>query len=111
MCCVNGSCIKETLIQKDRCDFIGGICEKTSCNKNQILQSSYFCNPGEVCCINKYSSQREKSSWWIWLIVAIVLLIFLISLFIKIKQNLKSNKASMEKGTFYKEFTNHDQNF
>jgi hypothetical protein len=71
-CCL-GTC--ETLPEQNACEQIGGICD-TSCQSNEEQVSESCVDSGEICCIQKSSS--EGSSLTIWIIILSILIVLIV---------------------------------
>ena len=69
VCCIGGTCEKESEITSD-CEDNDGIC-KSSCGNNEEEDFNYDCDYGESCCISKV---KLKSSYlWIWVLLILIL--------------------------------------
>jgi len=69
-CCVGGSC--EEPSQVSECESYGGVCETSSCDKNEE-EVSYTCDSGQTCCVEK-TTTAKKSYWWIWVLLLLIVL-------------------------------------
>ena len=96
-CCVGGVC--EEPSQVSECESYGGTCRSYGCDDSEE-ETSYTCDSGEACCIEKTSSAK-KSYLWIWiLLLLIVLAVFgiifkdrLRPIWFKIKSKFKKFKS------------------
>jgi len=71
ICCA-GSCRDVRVITS--CTSKSGVC-RSSCNRDETLSSSYFCDSGD-CCI-KSSSPKSTNYWWVWVLLILIILIAL----------------------------------
>jgi hypothetical protein len=71
-------------VDEDYCTDVPGYTCESSCSDNQNEISSYICEYGDSCCVDK---PKEKKS--IWLIVLLIILIILVVLAIIFRNQLK----------------------
>jgi len=80
------------------CEDNDGTC-RTSCLRDERESSFYDCDLGDVCCLE---DKKEGSNWFIWLLVALILLVVLgivfrdklREIFMRLKTKFKKGKGS-----------------
>jgi hypothetical protein len=83
ICCFGGTC--EEPEEESECEEqYFGTCRTYECEESEE-ESSYSCDYGDICCIEK-EPELSESSWWIWVLL---LLIFLTILGIIFKDKLR----------------------
>jgi len=70
-CCVGGRC--EEPEAESECELNFGTCESYGCAEDEE-EIGYDCLYGDTCCVQK-SEVAKKSYWWIWLLLALIILI------------------------------------
>ena len=72
--CCTGYC--QTPSEKSECELYGdGDC-RTSCYGNEEEADEYDCSSGKICCVEKtVSDEEEKSYWWIWVLLGLIVLV------------------------------------
>jgi hypothetical protein len=72
-CCVGGTCEDSGVSDVSECERYGGIC-RTSCNDDEEENTDECDYSGDVCCVAKSTSKPEKNYWWIWVLLALIVL-------------------------------------
>jgi hypothetical protein len=99
-CCISGSCQEIVEEKKNPCkDDYDGQCRVRGCNEGEEVANYQCAVPSDVCCIQ--SEEPEGSLWWIWVLVALIILSLIGILFRERLRNLfmrsrygKSNSSS-----------------
>jgi hypothetical protein len=67
--CCTGTCVERS--KTTECEDSFYYC-KDSCSETQE-SADYACNGGQVCCKNKAESSKGGSTWWIWILIILIL--------------------------------------
>lgn len=69
--CCTGECVAREL--ENECEANFYTCAN-SCSSSQEAVSVFACTGGQVCCKTKTESQSGGSLWWLWLLIALLVL-------------------------------------
>ncbi len=82
-CCVGGECVPggDDGGTENSCETSGGICKSFECGSGEESDTSLDCDaPSEVCCVQAQTSSLT-GSLWIWIILALIVLLILMIVF------------------------------
>jgi hypothetical protein len=76
-CCISGTCteIEDSPSEEFTCSSNGGTCEISSCSGDQVEDTFYTCEYGDICCIDSSDKGEKSSSLLIWILLALIILI------------------------------------
>ena len=75
-CAAGGDCRPVSQEEESTCTLYDGTCRASSCTDNEE-ESSYSCDfSGDICCIQK-STSDEKSYLWVWIFLILIVLVVL----------------------------------